>query len=485
MADNSDLFGLAQQLAYLRAGGKPQGERDLDKFNNITDTVNKTIGDVYALKKAQLENTKTKVETENLKTTMAKNQQDTAKAKIESTPISDSLVTPQVNSILQSSQEAPVPLEDLISGHFDTRQKGIDAAHELALKGQAEYGNMTPEQYGKVAQGESQKAVAGLRTAQTGQITGRVFVNSKTGQQSVDPKEGFDLYLNQKDADAYGSKLGVQKAKNEGQGDLSPEAIDLLARRYLAGAQDAMGLGAKIRVPVFKRAAEIAAENGDSAGEGMARQAAFKADKSELARIQQQRGVVMSFETTAKINLDRFLQTATKIPDTDTPLLNVPLRELADRASGDPTIAAFRTAGLVAQTEIAKVLQGGMGALLTNEARNEAQKALNPAGATLNQIKASAAILIQDMDARKVGYDTQISETLDRIKGYSNFGKPGKKSVQSVKAPAAETPPPAQTGEEPPGPAKALIRKKQPGEITTFENGQQWTYEGDKFKRVK
>lgn len=53
-----DLTGLAQQLAYLQAGGKQPGQYGLDKVNSGIDLVGSTIKDVLDLKKKSLENKK-------------------------------------------------------------------------------------------------------------------------------------------------------------------------------------------------------------------------------------------------------------------------------------------------------------------------------------------------------------------------------------------------------------------------------------------
>lgn len=68
-------------------------------------------------------------------------------SQLENVPLSESIVTPQVKSILGRVQGQDIPLSELISGQLETREKGIEEARQTALKGQEEFGTMTPSQF--------------------------------------------------------------------------------------------------------------------------------------------------------------------------------------------------------------------------------------------------------------------------------------------------------------------------------------------------
>lgn len=63
MADINDLI---QKLSFYQAGGKDPGTSTLDKLNTTSDIIGKTVSDVLAIKKQQLEGQKTAQETQKL-----------------------------------------------------------------------------------------------------------------------------------------------------------------------------------------------------------------------------------------------------------------------------------------------------------------------------------------------------------------------------------------------------------------------------------
>lgn len=58
MADVNSLADMIQKASYLQAGGKPEGQRDIDKLNQAPDIINNAISNVLAIKKAQIDRQK-------------------------------------------------------------------------------------------------------------------------------------------------------------------------------------------------------------------------------------------------------------------------------------------------------------------------------------------------------------------------------------------------------------------------------------------
>jgi hypothetical protein len=120
---------LLTRLAYLQAGGRDQGQRDIDKINQTFGGVNqisKTIMDYVAANEA-----------------LKKNALERKKLEQETTPVSSYGYgdTPfQTKQRLEKVYEQPIPVSELISGKLETRQKGIDEAAQQARVGQAPVG---------------------------------------------------------------------------------------------------------------------------------------------------------------------------------------------------------------------------------------------------------------------------------------------------------------------------------------------------------
>jgi hypothetical protein len=192
---------------------------------------------------------------------------------------------------------------------------------------------------------------------------------------------------------------------------LTNDAMDQAAQRYLSsGELPPMGMGnagAAIRTKILNRAAEL------GKGEDIAaNKASYHADSTSLTKLTQQLNAVEAFENTAGKNLDLFLKTAEKVPDTGVPWLNTPLRAVSLKGRGSEEVAAFNAARQVALTEIARVVNNpNLTGVLSDSARQEIAS-LNPDSATFAQIKKVAGILKQDMANRH----NSIREQVDSVK---------------------------------------------------------------------
>jgi hypothetical protein len=148
------------------------------------------------------------------------------------------------------------------------------------------------------------------------------------------------------------------------------------------------------------------------------RQAAFKASKQELVKLQSQRGPVMSFARTAELNLQNALRLSDKVDRTGSPVVNRWL--LAGRKSilGDKDVSNFDAAVRTGINEYAKVVSSATGGGVTSDtARKEIEAQLNSA-MNPEQIKdMMKEVFIVDLNNRKSGYDEQIKFIKDSMAG--------------------------------------------------------------------
>jgi hypothetical protein len=190
---------------------------------------------------------------------------------------------------------------------------------------------------------------------------------------------------------------------------------DIISR----GGQISYGLlrnmGKKQIADIMAEVPKLAAQRGQSVGDVLATQADLAAAKTALVRMETQYSQTASFEKTARANLDRAIESAKKIADKHSPLINKPWRAVEKDIMGKPEYAAFHTARVVAFTEVAKVLNNPMGSgAVSDTARKEAEGALGE-NATLQQLMAAANILRQDMTSRIESMKQTIDETKKQI----------------------------------------------------------------------
>jgi hypothetical protein len=148
-----------------------------------------------------------------------------------------------------------------------------------------------------------------------------------------------------------------------------------------------------------------------------AAKADFRANAESLANLQKQRDAVVTFEKTAKANLDQFVNLAAKLPDTGVPWLNQPLRNINKQAVGNAWAPAIDAARQIAVNEIAKVTSNPtLAGALSDSARHEVSE-YNPANATYAQTVNVAKVLRQDMANRHRFFDEGLAEIRGRMAG--------------------------------------------------------------------
>ncbi len=236
-----------------------------------------------------------------------------------------------------------------------------------------------------------------------------VLLDGKPAEVLTDPTPGGKVYdLNGKVIDNAASRvkpIPSAAAVSISAQTLTDAALDQAAQKYLVSGSlpPGMGMGPQ-RTAIMNRAAVI-----DPKAALALNQATFKADQANLTKLQTTEGTLSAFENTAGKNLNQFLATAAKIPDTGVPWLNQPLRSVNAKLLGSADQAAFNAARDVALREIARVTNDPkLSGALTDSARAEVA-GLSPSNATFAQIKRVAEILKQDMANVHSGITEQIA----------------------------------------------------------------------------
>jgi hypothetical protein len=221
------------------------------------------------------------------------------------------------------------------------------------------------------------------------------------------------LTIEQQQADTAAARERRERAQSvNDHTDLSPAGLDAAALNYAkTGILPPLGMGDKgTRKQIINRAAEM------MPGLDLASaKADYTANQGALTQLTKQREAIGAFETTARKNIDLFLQTAGKVVDTGSPFLNLPLRKLSGAMLGSPDQAAFDAARQVAVNEVAKIVSNPtLSGTLSDSARHEVD-AFNPENATLKQAVSVMRLLRQDMDNRTAALDDQIAGIKARI----------------------------------------------------------------------
>lgn len=195
---------------------------------------------------------------------------------------------------------------------------------------------------------------------------------------------------------------------------LTPEAKDKMAEMFATtGVLPALGQGkaaAQTRSEIINAAAQKFPQVDFASNK-----AAYQANTTSLRNLQKTVDQVDAFEKTASKNIDIFLNSAKKIIDTGSPLLNSPVRSLSSSVFGSENMSAFQAARETALTEAAKVLESPGGNAAITVSGREAVKHLSDPNATLGQQISAMKILKQDMANRKQSNSEQIKAIQDRI----------------------------------------------------------------------
>lgn len=213
-------------------------------------------------------------------------------------------------------------------------------------------------------------------------------------------------------------------------GGLSQEALDLAAQKYLqTGQMTTLGYGksaATQRAAILNRAAELERQRGGDSADLPTQQAAFHASATALGQLEKQKNMAMAFEGTTVRNLDIVQNMSNKVDRTGSPILNKYALYLKGQVAGDADTQLLKNSVISAANEYAKVISGSTGsAAATDASRREAEELLNASFSKGTTTKVIAQMK-QEMENRRKGFDDQLGQLRQQMKGNPARPKPAK-----------------------------------------------------------
>lgn len=222
------------------------------------------------------------------------------------------------------------------------------------------------------------------------------------------------------------ARLSDARQARAGQDDtkLTPDAVEMLAQQFARNGQlPAMGMGTnatKNRDQIYNRAATV------FQGLDLATQAAaFKSYQASLQRLQPMLNAVNAFEETAIKNTRSFLQSAQKVVDTGSPILNQPLRTVSRQVLGSPQLATMETLRQPVISEFARILGSPtLASQLTDAARTEMDKVMK-SDYSYGQLFNAAKALFGDAENRRTSYQDEIDGIKRLMSAAPSYALPG------------------------------------------------------------
>lgn len=217
-----------------------------------------------------------------------------------------------------------------------------------------------------------------------------------------------------------------QAQQGEGQGGLTPEAIDSLAHQAMKdrGVLSNIGRGvqgAKDLRAIQNRMADIAKEQGLTGGDIQGGRASFRADQSSLSKLTQQYDAVTAFEKTAIKNGDKLMTLADKVDKTGIPALEGWIRS-GRKSTGDPAVSAFDAQMQLYRTEAAKILTNpNLTGTLSDSARKEVEHFLG-GNSSAEQIRSVVNLLKSDFEFRRRSTEEQMKDIKSRLVSQGSAG---------------------------------------------------------------
>lgn len=209
-----------------------------------------------------------------------------------------------------------------------------------------------------------------------------------------------------------------QKQDNEATPDLNPNAIDALAKRFIASGEiPSIGMGkeaAKSKSLIFNRVSQIMNSSGSSPEQILAKEAAFKATTGELKRLQSQRGTAMTYADTTDKALDYAKSLSDKVDRSGNQFFNKWIMA-GKQATGDPDVAAFNAALNTASQEYIKSNSIGSGG--NSDAARSHVNSLISGIQTKDQFNKVIDTLHNETSIRRNAYDDHVNSLVNSLSG--------------------------------------------------------------------
>ena len=276
------------------------------------------------------------------------------------------------------------------------------------------------------------------------------FVQKPTGNQDMfglngNMKAAAMLWQQEHPNQPFTSDVLTGLIKTVGQADdrpssavqLTPEAIAGLGAMFrTTGVAPSFGMGGgdnRNRVYNNAFAPETNPQNVAS------NKARYESDKKSLANLSSTVDMLSGFEAAADKNLSVFEGYVKGLSDTNSPLLNMPVREFERVAAGDKKLAGMNAARQTALREIARVTNNPrLTGILSDDARKEVMS-LIPASATIGQIYEVLGVLRKDMANVRESMEWQRAAVENRIMNIG--GQPqGQGQTSPQNTPQTQTP---------------------------------------------
>ena len=213
---------------------------------------------------------------------------------------------------------------------------------------------------------------------------------------------------------ASGTFVDQGSNPNLATGGLTPQSVDLAAQQYLGPTHQAPTGNWLAQLSVLNRAAEMAAQNGDTAGSMAARQAGYAASKSALTDQSGQYATVSTAFNNAQEGFDQVIKAfgnAGINTASDSPLANQKLNDIAAKLTGG-NILAYRAGIQEVQNEYNRVFSRG--GQVDNKVRDDVQSIIN-GNATLSDLANVSQELKAQGDIVMKGYRDTINSLNSQI----------------------------------------------------------------------
>lgn len=224
----------------------------------------------------------------------------------------------------------------------------------------------------------------------------------------------------------YDVEVGAAPVKGKPVAEASllpPDALKIEAEKYRqTGELPKLGSrGASTNIAIIAEAAKQAAVSGQTAEALNLNKAAYKAASTSLTSLEKNRANIISFANTTNSNLDLVLELSKKVDRTGVPVINRWYLAGNRSIAGDVETAKYEAAVRTAINEYAKVTTSATaGGVTSDAARKEIEDKLNTAQ-TPDQVTGVVALLKQEVENRKLGYQTEIDVIKQSI---SNLATP-------------------------------------------------------------
>lgn len=212
-------------------------------------------------------------------------------------------------------------------------------------------------------------------------------------------------------ANARGGNFGGGHMPTAADIGWKQEAVDMKARELLEKGTVALPRSKNmdaVMAVIQNRAAEM-----DPNASLAASASDYKANSGSQAALTKQSDSISAFENTASQNAKLLDGVTQRIPDLGVKYGNMLVRDAANQF-GSEDMAAFDTLRTSVATEYARIITNVNGGVLSDSARNELHKVLDP-NSTINQMLTSLATLKAEAGNRLKSFDTQLGDVKDRI----------------------------------------------------------------------